>query len=230
MSGSSSFAALAVWIHADAGARAERAVGRQPGSRRPLVRAADRRRDGGLQPGDQHRVHGGVPARRRHRARTWVAGALAGDWTRDPAGAGAIAAVMFVRRSPKAAPPLDSRRTDALRLNDARSGQPTAAAGCSWQAAALAMPSSGCSPSARRSTGSSRRASGCSTSRSSRSAGSTGRLLPDACGHRDDSARRQLPRRLARLPRTARTADRPSLFILAASRHAALRMTRRWRT
>lgn len=46
----------------DARPRTERAVGRQPRDDRPVVRPADRRGDGGLQRGDERRLHDRVSA------------------------------------------------------------------------------------------------------------------------------------------------------------------------
>ena len=63
--------------HAHARPRAERALGRQPDDRRPVVRAAHRPRDGRLQRRHEHRLHAGVSGRGRARAVPGLARRLA---------------------------------------------------------------------------------------------------------------------------------------------------------
>ena len=69
--------------HTDPCARTERPLGRQPRHRRTVVRAADRYGDGGLQRGDQRRVHGGVPARRFPGSELGMAPDMVRDRIRD---------------------------------------------------------------------------------------------------------------------------------------------------
>ena len=67
---------------ADARARPERAVGREPRDCRALVRAADRHGHGGLQHRHEHRLHDRVSRRGLARAAAGVARRVAGDRVR----------------------------------------------------------------------------------------------------------------------------------------------------
>ncbi len=157
---------------ADARARPERAVGREPRDGRPLVREADRRRHGDLQHRHEHRLHDRVSDSRRGRAELGLARRVAGDRMR----AHRRARTARVGWSCAAVPSRSacagrgrSRRSVASSGHAATCGAMT---GYPWRSAIAHAGVLGVRQSAPRSTASSRPASASSTNRSSRSAAS----------------------------------------------------------